>query len=104
MKLVGNARSPQDCQKACQKSWGCDFFMTKVHNKGHCHLLNIWTLKQLIEMENTSSNYWPQFRLEDESEMVTLVGPRKCPDKKGKFDFQRKNVNLYYHLIPSLII
>ena len=81
--LVGNIRSPQDCQRACAKSWGCDYFMTKVHDIGYCNLLNSWALKQLIEMDYNSTNYWAQFRFEDKSETVTLVGPKKCPDKKG---------------------
>ena len=85
MDLVGNIRSPQDCQKACQNTWGCDYFMTKVHEIGHCKLLNVWALKQLVEMGYNSSNYWAQFRFEDDSEMVTLIGPKKCPDKKGIF-------------------
>ena len=92
--LIGNIRSPQDCQKACQKTWGCGFFMTQVHEVGHCKLLNIWALKQIIEMEYNSPSYWAQFRFEDEVEMVTLIGPRECPDKKGNVELSINSFRL----------
>ena len=82
--LVGNVKTPKECQLKCQETRGCYYFQITLSGIGQCTFYNQWAIKPLIEMEFSSQYYWKNLRWEYTSETVTMMGPRNCPDKKGK--------------------
>ena len=81
--LVGNVKLPKDCQLKCQETRGCYYFGVELNEVGKCTLYNQWAIKPLIEMKYDSRYYWKNLRLEYSSDVVTMMGPRTCPNKKG---------------------
>ena len=83
MSWMDNIISPEKCQLKCQETNGCYYFGIEVNGAGKCVFYNEKVFKPLIEMDSSSSYYWIKLQSQYTNEVVTLTGPRECPDKKS---------------------
>ena len=84
MPWMENIESPRACQLKCQETDGCYYFGTEQNN-GRCVFYNERVIKPIIEMDSSSRYYWTKLQHEYTSEVVTLTGPRECPNKKSNY-------------------
>ena len=98
--LVANVTTPNECQSKCQETLGCYYFeVAMMGTDVKCKLYNEFAIKPLFDLEHTDRNYWKNLRWELSSETVTLIGPRKCPNKNSMHFLNKVCTVSYYKSI-----